>query len=92
MLARSLAPEFAHLAALAGVLPLEFVNEGDARAVAAGDELEIPGLPEALAPGRALVVRNLTQGTQYTVRHPLAARDVDRLAVGGLLAALRPAP
>jgi aconitate hydratase len=91
MLARSLAPEFAHVAALAGVLPLEFVNEGDARAVAAGDELEIPGLPEALAPGRALVVRNLTQGTQYTVRHPLAARDVDRLAVGGLLAALRPA-
>ncbi len=88
-LARSIAPEFAHLAALSGILPLEFVSGADASAVATGDELEIPGLPEALAPGRALVARNLTQGTQYTVRHALDTREVIRLSRGGLLATLR---
>jgi len=89
LLARSIAPEFARLAALSGILPLEFVSGVDAGAVASGDELEIPGLPEALAPGRALVARNLTQGTQYTVRHSLDTREVVRLSRGGLLATLK---
>jgi aconitate hydratase len=86
VIARSHAPDFARLLALAGVLPLEWANATDARAVAQGDELEFPGLPETFVAGRPLVARNLTRGTQYTVRHPLGAREVERLRHGGLLA------
>jgi aconitate hydratase len=86
VIARSHAPDFARLLALAGVIPLEWANATDARAVSAGDELEFPGLPETFVAGRPLVARNLTRGTQYTVRHPLGAREVERLRHGGLLA------
>ncbi|MBI1798735.1 MAG: hypothetical protein HYR73_03510 [Candidatus Eisenbacteria bacterium] len=86
ILARSIVPSFARLLAVAGVLPLEWANAADADAVSAGDELELPGLPETFVAGRPLVARNLTRGTQYTLRHALGPRDVERLRHGGWLA------
>jgi aconitate hydratase len=88
VMAESLAPAFARLLAQAGVLPLEWVNGREGRALEVGDELEIPGLPETFVAGRPLVVRDLSRGTQYTLRHMLDSRQVGRLRRGGLLADL----
>jgi aconitate hydratase len=69
----------------AGVLPLRFVVPAEHGRCGRGDELEIPGLPEAFWEGAPLVVRNLTRGTSFTVRHELTARQLEILAAGGLL-------
>lgn len=71
--------------AQAGVLALSWARPDDARTVAAGDELEIAGLPEALAPHRPLEVRNLTRGLSYGAHHHLAPRVLDIARAGGLL-------
>jgi len=86
ILARSISPAFDRLLALAGILPLTWASGGEGSNVEPGDELEFPGTPETLIAGRPLVVRNLTRGTQYTLRHGLSDRDVTRLRRGGLLA------
>ncbi len=86
IVARSMAAEFERLLAQAGVLPLLWAGSDEGREVAAGDELELPGIPETFVAGRPMVARNLTQGTQYTLRHALGPREVDRLRRGGLLA------
>jgi aconitate hydratase len=86
VLARSQAPEFGRLLAQAGVLPLSWSGGDEGRGVNPGDELEMPGVPEAFVSGRPIVVRNLTQGSQYTLRHTLASYEVERLRRGGLLA------
>lgn len=69
----------------AGVLPLRFARAADLDAFAAGDELELATLPHGLEPGRSLVVRNLTRGTQLDIRHDLDARDVVIAKSGGML-------
>ena len=86
VLARGFDAEFHGHLVHAGILPLRLAHEADLRAIEPGDELEIPGLPEALAPGKPLVVRNLTRGSQYTPQHDLAPRDIAILEAGGLLA------
>ena len=91
VLARSFAPSFRKQLVLHGVLPLRFATLGDYDHVCQGDELEIPDLPEGLEPHKPLVVRNLTRGTQYTVRHELASRELVTVRAGGLLRALVPA-
>jgi len=68
-----------------GILPLAFASATDRTGVAAGDELEIPDLPEGLEPGRPLVVRNLTRGAQLTLRHDLDAREIETVRAGGVL-------
>jgi aconitate hydratase len=76
-----------HLANLInfGILPLTFVNPADYDGVAAGDRLEIPGVREALAPGKTVTVRNATKGTSFEAAHPLNQRQIDILRAGGLL-------
>jgi aconitate hydratase len=91
VLARSFAPSFRKQLVLHGLLPLRFATPGDYDHVRQRDELEIPDLPEGLEPHKPLVVRNLTRGTQYTVRHELAARELVTVRAGGLLRARVPA-
>ena len=73
------------LLALHGVLPLRWRRADDAAALAAGDTLEIVGLPEALAPGRRLAIRDLTHGRTFQVEHALAPHLLDVVRAGGLL-------
>jgi hypothetical protein len=61
-------------------------SDQDYRSLRQGDELEIPGLPDALEVGRPLVVRNLTRGVQFAVSHGLDARELEIVKAGGLLA------
>jgi aconitate hydratase len=85
VIARSWDPGFRRRLLAAGVLPLTFARAADLDAFAAGDELELPTLPHGLEPGRPLVVRNLTHGTQLDVRHDLDARSIAIAKSGGLL-------
>jgi aconitate hydratase len=85
-LARSYAPGFRRQLVEAGVLPLAFANDADLSAANAGDELEIPGLPEILEVGRALTARNLTQGLQLAIRHELGPLECAIARAGGRLA------
>jgi aconitate hydratase len=64
---------------------LRFVVPAERERIVEGDELEIPGLPDALWEGAPLVVRNLTSGTRFTVRHELNTRQLETVASGGLL-------
>ena len=68
-----------------GILPLAFAGAEDRAGIAAGDELEIPDLPEGLEPGKPLVVRNLTRGAQLALRHDLDAREIEIVRAGGVL-------
>jgi aconitate hydratase len=69
-----------------GVLPLLLATEQDYEGIREGDELEVPGLPEALESGRPLVVRNLTRGLQLAMSHDLEAREIEWVKAGGVLA------
>jgi aconitate hydratase len=85
VIARSWDPGFRRRLLAAGALPLTFARAADLDAFAAGDELELPTLPHGLEPGRPLVVRNLTNGTQLDVRHDLDGRAIAIAKSGGLL-------
>jgi aconitate hydratase len=101
VLACSFAPAFRRQFVLLGGLALRFAAREDYDDMAAGDELEMPDVADGLEVQKPLVVRNLTQGTQYTVRHELSAREIVVARAGGLLrvaatlrgaAARRPTP
>jgi aconitate hydratase len=85
VIAVSLAPDYRRQLVHAGLLPLRFVVPAERERIVEGDELEIPGLPDALWEGAPLVVRNLTSGTRFTVRHELNTRQLETVASGGLL-------
>jgi len=85
-LALSYAPAFREQLVQAGILPLCFASEADARGAAPGDELEIPGLHESLEVGRAFTARNLTQGIQYAIRHDLGPLECAIARAGGRMA------
>jgi aconitate hydratase len=85
VLALAYAPGAARTLADAGVMPLRLTQRAEPGLLERGDELELPGLPEALVPGHPLTVRNLTRGTHLTVGHELSARDIAVLRAGGSL-------
>lgn len=82
ILARSYAPGAARTLAHAGVIPFTTAAEGPRR----GDELEVAGLPEALAPGHPLDARDLTRGGHLGLAHDLSAREVAIVRAGGVVA------
>jgi aconitate hydratase len=68
-----------------GILPLVFTAEGDYEAVEQGDAWEIDGVHAALEAGEPLTVRNVTQGTSYSLACDLTDRQVAIILSGGLL-------
>jgi aconitate hydratase len=68
-----------------GILPLVFASEADYDALEQGDEWEIAGVHAALKAGEDLTVRNLTQGSTFTLTYDLTERQVMILLAGGLL-------
>jgi len=69
-----------------GILPLTFEDEGAYEGLQQGDELEIPGVRDALRRGdETLTVRNVTQGGEFRVRHGLTERQREIMLAGGLL-------
>jgi len=85
VLARSYAPGAAQALVHAGVMPLLLTREGMPGPLERGDELELPGLPEALVPAQPLTARNLTRGAHVTLGHDLSGREIAVLRAGGLV-------
>jgi len=85
VLARSYAPGAEQALVHAGVMPLRLTQEGRPGPLERGDELELPGLPEALVPAHPLTARNLTRGTHVTLGHDMQAPAIAVLRAGGLL-------
>ncbi len=85
VLAKSFAPECAQAFGHAGILALEAGRRPLPEFAAAGEELEVPSLPEAVEPGHPVGVRNLTRGVQDTLHHGLDAAAVAVWRAGGLL-------
>ena len=68
-----------------GILPLIFANETDYDAIAQEDLLRIERVAEQIRGGQQLVIKNLTKGTEFRVRHDLTHREVDIVLAGGML-------
>jgi len=85
VIARSFARIHAANLVNSGILPLEFVNEGDYRLISQGDVLRIENAVERVLSGGEIVVRNETRGVDIPVRLNLSERLRRVLAAGGLL-------
>jgi len=79
-----------HLANLInfGIVPFIFDNPADYGGIAKGDKVVLEGIREAVAGDGKVTVRNVTQGTTFTVSTVLSARQKTILLNGGLLAAV----
>lgn len=87
VMARSFDPADREALASQGVLPLSAGVGPGLERLAAGDEVELPDLPEGLEPRRPVVLRDLTRGQQLLLRHDLDATQVALVRAGGRLAA-----
>ncbi len=71
------------------IVPIEFDNPADYDKINAEDDIEIPGLTEAVQGKDTVTLINKTAGTELTGKLTLSARDRDILLAGGLLAYTR---
>ena len=67
-----------------GIVPFTFANEADYDTIDEGDVLKISDLHQ-LAPGKAMMVENVTKKTSFAVNHALSQLDIDILMAGGRL-------
>lgn len=67
-----------------GIVPFTFANEADYDTIDEGDVLKISNLHQ-LAPGKAMMVENVTKKTSFAVNHALSQLDIDILMAGGRL-------
>lgn len=76
-----------HCANLAnvGIVPLEFLDEGDYDKIDQGDELLLPDLKAELEAGTQVTLKNKTKGLTMQVKAPLTKRQRDMVLAGGLL-------
>ncbi len=69
-----------------GIVPLVFADMADYDGIDQGDELQIPGLKEAVTSGASQVtVKNVTKGTEFAVNLDLSERARLLLGAGGRL-------
>lgn len=68
-----------------GVLPLTFASPDDYKRVQPGDVIVIDHVIDALKKGHALTATIEGKDTEITLRHRLSPRQIDVLAVGGLI-------
>lgn len=68
-----------------GILSLIFLDEKDYDAIDQGDQLRIERVAEQIRGGQPLVVKNLTKGVDFRVKHDLTRREVDIVLAGGML-------
>jgi len=72
-----------------GILPLTFVDEKAYDEVSQGDQLKIEQVREQVKAGQTLVVKNLTKGREFRVKHDLTKREAEVLSAGGFLNAAK---
>ncbi len=69
----------------AGILPLEFINEGDYDCIDQMDELELPNVLEEIKNGSNVTLINKTKGVTVKVNAILTERERQMVVAGGLL-------
>ena len=67
-----------------GILPLEFVDENDYKAIEQGDELIIENAIEQVKSG-IVEVKNITKNQSIKTKINISKRSIDMLVAGGLL-------
>ena len=76
-----------HMANLinSGILPMTFADEADYDKIDMMDTLVIDNLLDSVKNDNSLVVKNVTNGTEFKVNFALSDRQRDIMALGGLL-------
>ena len=69
----------------AGILPLVFRNEADYESIDQMDELELPGIREAIRTHGKVILKNRTKGTEIELEPVLTDRQREMVLAGGLL-------
>jgi len=72
-----------------GIVPLVFGNPSDREGIERGDQLEIPGLAEALRGGDTVRVRDVKRNRTIPMRHGLSPRQVESVLAGSVLQRMR---
>jgi aconitate hydratase len=73
------------------IVPVEFDNPADYDKIGQNDQIEIPGLIDAVKNADSVKIVNKTTGTEFSGKLTLSQRDRDILLAGGLLAYTRKA-
>jgi aconitate hydratase len=73
------------------IVPVEFDNPADYDKIGQNDQIEIPGLIDAVKNADSVKIANKTTGTEFAGKLTLSQRDRDILLAGGLLAYTRKA-
>ncbi|MDR2525608.1 MAG: aconitate hydratase [Oscillospiraceae bacterium] len=69
----------------AGILPLTFADPADYDKIEPGDALALQSIRADLKAGGTVMMKNLTRGESYPLRHSLTERQLAILLAGGLL-------
>jgi aconitate hydratase len=72
-----------------GILPLRFAEEADHARIEAGDVLRLDDLTEALRPGDAMTMHNITKDEDYAMTHDLSPRQIDMILAGSRITRIR---
>ncbi|MDI6782598.1 MAG: aconitate hydratase [bacterium] len=68
-----------------GILPLTFADAKDSEFIKQGDQLQIQNIRNQLKSGGTIIVKNITQNTEFTGTHNLTPRQREIILAGGLL-------
>jgi aconitate hydratase len=66
-----------------GIPPFEFTSDADCQNLEQGDTIKIENIRDQISSGHEVTVTNVTQGTEFTVKHTLSNRQVDIMLAGG---------
>ena len=69
----------------AGILPFTFADADDYDRIKTGDSLALEGIHGAMEGDTVVVMKNITKGESYILRHELSPRQREILLAGGLL-------
>jgi aconitate hydratase len=69
-----------------GIIPLNFVNEGDYDKIEQDDELEMAGIKGVIAGGQDIFkIKNKSKGFEFDVNLELSKQDREKILEGGTL-------
>ena len=72
-----------------GIVPLTFKDEKDYDSIDQGDQLIIPDIRKVIKDGKAIIVKNMTKGSEFEVTSDLSDRQKEIILAGGTLAFMK---
>ena len=68
-----------------GILPLVFDDRADYDRIGQGDEIELPGLRDALQADRPVRARDVARDRPLALHHALSRRQIEQVLAGGII-------